>query len=93
MSSVEQLRINYKNSFGEKAETLHALFKNWQIENNQQTQNHLHHYLHKLVGSLGMYGFDELSKLARTIMNNLPRKQPEMIEQELFKLVAFLKQQ
>ena len=93
MSNVEQLKAIYKNSLIEKAETLNTLFKEWQTENNEQTEIELHNYLHKLAGSLGMYGFDQLSDNARKIMNSLHTGSSEEIEPELTKLVAFLKQQ
>lgn len=93
MSNVEQLKENYKKSLVEKAETLMTLYEDCKVEEGEQTRSQLHNYLHKLAGSLGMYGFSELSDQSRSIMNDLHNKKLDEIEPELSRLVAFLKQQ
>ena len=67
---IQQLKTRYRTSLPEKSAQiakLQIVLLDGQAELPQVLQE-LHEYLHKLAGSAGMYGYDDIAVLARTTM-------------------------
>ena len=85
-SLIEQLHLNYQASLKEKAHQLHEL---WSDED--KNSDHLLKFLHRIAGSAGMYGFDEISTLAVKMQSSLKGKTPEsQLKVEFDKLYKLL---
>lgn len=67
---IQQLKHRYKNSLGEKLEDLdgHLLAVGFDASGVHTRLDELHEYLHKLAGSAGMYGYDDIAQSAREAM-------------------------
>ena len=67
---IQQLKHRYKNSLHEKLEELdsHVLAIGLDSGSLQSRLIDLHEYLHKLAGSAGMYGYDDIAQSARESM-------------------------
>lgn len=65
-SVIEELRMRYRASSGDKKALLLALSDAYQGGQREQSQRHaeLQGALHKLAGSSGMYGYTELHSAA-----------------------------
>ncbi|GMU42309.1 MAG: Hpt domain-containing protein [Xanthomonadales bacterium] len=64
----EPLRRRYLDSFPAKADAFKAVLDRLS-DGNQESIRELRDLAHKLAGSAGMYGFDELGQQAREIVH------------------------
>jgi len=67
---VQQLKHRYRNSLAEKAAELDSALAAIEFDHPGATATvqQLHEYLHKLAGSAGMYGYDDIASSARSSM-------------------------
>jgi hypothetical protein len=81
---IQQLKHRYRNSLATKLEELDSYLFAFEFgEGNIRSRLvELHEYLHKLAGSAGMYGYDDIAKMARDSMavTNADSEMPEIIE-------------
>ena len=63
---IEQVKLQYKQSLADKAETLTRLWMS--SENNPDD---LLGFLHQLAGSAGMYGYDQITLTAADLRNKI----------------------
>lgn len=89
---VQAIRERFRNSFSDKADALKALSQ--QIKANQQQPeealNEAHETLHKLAGSFGMYGYDDLSNLCRTGMAQAQSSDMDGLQVSMRELIGLL---
>lgn len=91
---IRDLRKRYKGGLSDKANTVNEYsqtltesglsFVDWadQVRGD----------LHKMVGSSGMYGYEDVAELARDIMHNLDKQDVAELEQQLLALRDLLQQ-
>ena len=66
---IQAIRERYKNSLPEKTKVISELID--AIEKPQpDAMENAYNVLHKLAGSSGMYGYDEIADLCRVAMSN-----------------------
>jgi HPt (histidine-containing phosphotransfer) domain-containing protein len=64
----EALRRRYLDSFPDKRAALEAASANL-VNHDAEAQQGLRQLAHKLAGSAGMYGFDDIGQLAREVVH------------------------
>ena len=93
-AQVQQLRERYISSMPEKAtmitEHIHVLLD--QDSPNQETYDLIREDAHKLAGSLGMYGYNDIASVARNIMSIIDQGDAEQLQLELLNLRNLLRQ-
>ncbi|MBX2849630.1 MAG: Hpt domain-containing protein [Acidiferrobacterales bacterium] len=94
-NQIQRLQERYKSSMPEKAklltEHLHIL-----IDNEVPSQNLydvVREDVHKLAGSLGMYGYSDIAEVARDVMCIIDEQDAERLAIELLNLRNLLRQQ
>lgn len=92
-NEIQTLRDRYKESLYEKSNTinehLHLLLDN---DESLNIVGPLRDDLHKLAGSLGMYGYSGLAKIARQAMNIIDEGDVGSLEHELLNLRNLLRE-
>jgi len=69
---IVALRARYKASFNEKKDIIDGFIKQLQKQQSDESVlSSLHGELHKLAGSSGMYGYDDISVKCRNIMQEI----------------------
>ncbi len=85
---IQELRERYKGSMPEKANMLtkhlHALLDH--AEPPQEVYDVIKDDVHKLAGSLGMYGYADLAKVARDAMSTINEQDADRLQHELLNL-------
>lgn len=86
---IQAIRERYKISLPEKAELIAE-----QVEALTQADANAfeesHNALHKLAGSSGMYGYDDIAVLCRNAMLSAQKKDAQLLIQQLSELIALL---
>ncbi len=77
------IRARYQKSFAEKLQQLKVLEANYQKSQKQDALDELKEYLHKLAGSSGMYGYDDLSHACRAAMAAIDEGMLQTLDQQL----------
>lgn len=88
---VQALKERYRASFGEKVDVLKTLLL--QVNQNEGVEGVLrdgHETLHKLAGSLGMYGYDEIALICRDAMAHAKQSEIEPLNTCLERLIELL---
>ena len=69
---IVAIRARYKASFSEKKQLIDEYVERLSDEpTDKLVLSELHGELHKLAGSSGMYGYDDISRLCREIMQEI----------------------
>lgn len=89
---VQAIRERFRNSFSEKADTLKSLSKQIvsQTQPPEDVLHATHEVLHKLAGSFGMYGYDDLSSLCRTGMAQAQSSDIDALQTSMQELIGLL---
>lgn len=86
---IQAIKERYKASFPEKIEILEGLKAS--AEQNQKLEI-AKEELHKLAGSSGMYGYDDLSYLCRVGMRNVDQGDSNALLSTIDKIIDLLEQ-
>lgn len=93
-TQIQQLRERYISSMPEKATMItnhiHVLLD--QDTPSQETYDIIREDAHKLAGSLGMYGYNDIASVARKIMSIIDQSDAENLQLELLNLRNLLRQ-
>lgn len=87
---IQAIRERYKNSFPEKLTLVSGLVEAL-TELSPAAMDDAHGALHKLAGSSGMYGYDDIATLCREAMVNVQRQERDELLVKLVELSALLK--
>lgn len=92
--SIQTLLSRYKRSMPEKAEIvskhLDMLFDNDGV--SSEVMDEIRENLHKLAGSSGMYGYDDLAEITRNAMQTADKRNVTGLQQELMVIRNLLRQ-
>ena len=91
-NKIQQLKDDYKDSLLNKSEYLNSLIVAYSEQGDQTTSIEIQEFLHKLAGSSGMYGYQNISELARNTMQQLDLDDHAGISQQLIDLQKLLQQ-
>ncbi|MFT6032139.1 MAG: chemotaxis protein histidine kinase CheA [Arenicella sp.] len=83
---IKNIKDRYKASFGEKIELLNH--QRDILVADKAASEKLFEIIHKLAGSSGMYGYDDISDLCRHIMAEADNSDADEIEASMAKLVT-----
>lgn len=86
---IQAIRDRYKKSLPEKAELIEEQRQSL-VNSNVNAYEQLHSLLHKLAGSSGMYGYDDIAALCRSAMVNAQNKDKTVLDQKLKELISML---
>jgi len=90
---IAAIKVRYQQSFEDKAEVvsdhLNALLGGESITLSLTDTREM---LHKLAGSSGMYGYDDISTICRTAMKRVDQSQTSVLINELEQLKDLLEQ-
>ena len=87
---IKNIKDRYKASFGEKIELLNQQ-RDILVADNAASEK-LIEIIHKLAGSSGMYGYDDISDLCRLIMAKADNSDAAEIESSMDQLIALFEQ-
>jgi len=90
---ITDIRERFKSSLLEKAEVFGQYLDNIveSDETNAELLNELREDLHKLAGSTGMYGYDDLAKMSREAMDLIDSSDEFGAEQKVLAIHNLLK--
>ena len=90
---IADIRERFKSSLLEKAEVFGQYLDKIveSDETNAELLNELREDLHKLAGSTGMYGYDDLAKMSREAMNLIDSSDEFGAEQKVLAIHNLLK--
>ena len=91
---VQQLKLRYRASFRDKAAELQRFASELSAISKRQAEHlaEARAFLHKLAGSAGMYGYQNIADLARGAMHDIDNGlNPQLIE-KITRLCSLLKQ-
>jgi len=90
---IQELKYRYKLSLDDKANMIDDYFRN--VVESKSLDSHmleeLNGFLHKLAGSSGMYGYEDIASLSRESMNSIQECRKEDVEKNLVNLRNLLK--
>jgi HPt (histidine-containing phosphotransfer) domain-containing protein len=86
---IQAIRERYKTSLPEKAELI-AEQVDALSQSNASAFDETHSALHKLAGSSGMYGYDDIAVICRSAMVSAQQKDTQLLIQQLSELIAML---
>tara|TARA_B110000285_G_C14673821_1_gene401602 strand:+ start:88 stop:414 length:327 start_codon:yes stop_codon:yes gene_type:complete len=98
---LQLLKDRYKLSLIDKSVLISELLLMLSIDGSKPTNNsgagdkaytEIHHCLHKLVGSSGMYGYSDIAQLSRAAMQSNQRNDAQLLVEQLNKLRDLLQQ-
>lgn len=91
---INELRMRYKRSLAEKAEMLETLSAKipTQMPVSEEMQSEIHEFLHKLAGSSGMYGYQDIAELSRAALTELEKQQLPALTEQLVQIRNLLQQ-
>ncbi|RBP49258.1 Hpt domain-containing protein [Arenicella xantha] len=92
--TIVALKQRYKASLPEKIEelVLHIAALNAEGGNGRESLQELHGFLHRLAGSTGMYGYDDLSALCQSGIKFIQQEDLNNLAAELQRLREMLEQ-
>ena len=85
---VQAIKERYRLSFSEKIDFLKTLLLS--LNNGVDNFVEIHESLHKLAGSSGMYGYDDISALCRQSMENSTAQDPVEVAENLRDIIMLL---
>mgnify|MGYP000208879945 CR=1 FL=1 len=88
---IQAIRDRYKSSFPEKLAVIADLVEALK-ESRVNAMDDAHGVLHKLAGSSGMYGYDDIAVLCRDAMVNAQRQNRDELLKKLAELIELLKE-
>ena len=86
---IQAIRERYKRSFTEKIELITEHI-NALPQAEAGVMESAHEMLHKLAGSSGMYGYDDIAALCRVAMLNAQQSKADVLIQNLSELKSAL---
>lgn len=86
---IQAIRERYKISLPEKAELIAELLEEL-TQSNLDAFANSHSALHKLAGSSGMYGYDDIAELCRNAMISAQQEDTQLLIQQLSELISML---
>ena len=88
---IAEIRARYQTSLPEKAAMIqeHILLLSADSITDEKIKE-THETLHKLAGSAGMYGYDDVSLLSRAAMNHTSKEQLSTLLSQLDELKTLL---
>ena len=90
---IAALKTQYRASFPEKLALFNSLLaKVVESSGSQESRSDLHEYLHKLAGSSGMYGYENISALCRRLMDEVGSAHIGQLASELESLKHLLRE-
>lgn len=92
---VQAIQARYKASFNDKAAMLNDFLSQIQAHLGDadliaRFSQELHEELHKLAGSLGMYGYDDFALLARDGMRHTKDNDIDAVQRSVQQLISHL---
>lgn len=93
-SQVQAIRARYKHSLPDKVNMVSdLLFALTEPKTDlDEALNNINEDVHKLAGSSGMYGYDDVSNLAREVICHIENREMQQIEASLLELRNLLQQ-
>ena len=87
-ANIDAIQARYKASFSEKKMMIDGYRSQLLDESNNLSHlcEEIHGELHKLAGSLGMYGYDDLAVQARLAMRLSLTQEKESLDESLERL-------
>ena len=91
---INELRLRYQRSLAEKAESISKLLVQVreQALEKDDLQVAVHEYLHKLAGSSGMYGYQDIADLCRKTLEELETNELAGLAERLVQIRNLLQQ-
>lgn len=91
---IVQLRRKYQRSLGDKLAQLDQLWPRGESrpESVLGNDSDFFMFVHRLAGSSGMYGYENLSSTSRQVLNQLEQHQVDELPVTVSKLRGLLKQ-
>lgn len=91
---IQAIRSRYKHSLSEKSEQISQYLNSiMDVEDfSDQIFTDLHEHLHKLAGSSGMYGYDDVASHSRQAMQQIVNNDEAGLTSNLLALRNLLKQ-
>jgi len=87
---ILSIRERYKESLLEKAKLIEGLIHSLGNPTTSRSIKAAHEELHKLAGSSGMYGYDQVSALCRTAMKSAADEETASLLEQLTELKSLL---
>ena len=88
-SQIQAIRERYKVSLPEKAELVAELVDAL-AQASPNAFDESHSALHKLAGSSGMYGYDDVALLCRSAMLSCQQQDTQSLVRQLSELISML---
>ena len=98
---IQELKDRYKSSFVEKSVAISELLLTISTGVSNPIKGaggsdkaciEIHEYLHKLAGSSGMYGYQDIAQLSRAAMDSSQQNDTQLLVEQLNKLRDLLEQ-
>ena len=92
IESINEIKARYKSSFVDKKKIIDEFLSELDRSSGSATilYQKIHSDLHKLAGSLGMYGYDDMAVNARMGMEFADNEDKQSLEGSLKKLSVML---